>query len=643
MCGIGGYITKTGTQGAPLQDMMDIIHYRGPDDSGYALFGKDTEAPLHDPLSDEESMVALAHRRLSIVDLSSLGHQPMSYQDGRYWLTYNGEIYNYIEIREELKALGHQFVSQSDSEVILAAYAQWGADCLSRFNGMWAFAIYDREKKTVFLTRDRFGIKPLYYWTSPDGVYYFASEIKQFTILSGWSAVVNPQRAYDFLAWSLMDHTNETMFQGVYQLLPGHYMQLSVNDHFTTGAVVDSVKWYNLPLKKFEGTFEEATKKFHSLLQDSVRLMLRADVPVGSCLSGGLDSSSIVCLMDDILDGNGEQKTFSATAEVEKYNERRWIDEVVRHTNVDAHYVHPSLDDLFADSEKITWHQDEPFGSTSIYAQWKVFQLASQNNVTVMLDGQGADEQLAGYHSFFAPLFYKLFKSGRWISLIREIRAVKCLHGYSEWKAVQHIANMMIPEAIKSPLKKIMGKNHKAPPWLNVDLLGARAIDPHYKLGSYTDNIQSVCHAQLTGSNLQALLHWEDRDSMAHSLESRVPFLDYRLVEFSLSLPDHFKISGGKTKLILRGAMDGVLPDKIRDRVDKLGFATPEEVWIRQKETETFRLKLKESVNGLQGIVTPDIMTYFSDMVTGKTPFSFTVWRIINFAQWARIFNVRLV
>lgn len=639
--------------------MTDIIDYRGPDDEGFVIFQSLKSSPLVaggkstpvntdknlpyfpissiDNLEIENALVAFGHRRLAILDVSPYGHQPMCYGEENLWITYNGEIYNYIELRKELESLGYAFLSHSDTEVILAAYAEWGADCLNRLNGMWAFAIYDRKDNSVFLARDRFGVKPLYHWTSPDGVFYFGSEIKQFTVLPQWRATINAQRSYDFLIWGLCDHTAETMFDGVHQIRPGHYALINVGD-----LKVNPVQWYTLQSLESTKTDDEFAQEFRRLLDDSVRLRLRADVPVGSCLSGGLDSSSLVCLMNNQLGKGSCQKTFSATAEVEKYNELKWIDAVVNETGVEAHYVHPSLENLFDLSERITWHQDEPFGSTSIYAQWSVFELASKNDVTVMLDGQGADEQLGGYHGFFAPLLYGLLKSGKWGTLVQEIRSIKRLHGYSERRSIENILNMMLPECIKTPLRRIVGRSHKAPSWLDVAKLGAQTIDPHHDLGSYTDSIRSLSHTQLTSSNLQGLLHWEDRNSMAHSLESRVPFLDYRLVEFSLSLPDKYKISNGITKVILREAMSGILPDKIRDRVDKLGFATPEEVWIRENGAETFKQKLKESIDTMDGIIKPDALTYFDDVVAGRKPFNFTIWRIINFAQWVRIFNVDL-
>ena len=325
MCGITGLLSSNASISQEnLRSMNRSIRHRGPDDEGYVLFSADSFhclAGQDTPSSSYSSSapwiphaqigavsvaanLGFGHRRLSIVDLSPLGHQPMCDPTGRYWITYNGEIYNHLELREELEALNHHFFSHTDTEVILAAYAQWGEACLSRFNGMWAFAIYDRKLDLLFMARDRFGVKPLYYWVTPERELAFASEIKQFTGLTGWRAQVNGQRAYDFLVWGVIDHTDETLFSGVYQLRPGHCVRMKAGqwqDHLTPDGRLQASRWYELEMGHFSGNFEEAASEFRRLLTDSISLRLRADVPVGSCLSGGLDSSSIVCVMNDLL------------------------------------------------------------------------------------------------------------------------------------------------------------------------------------------------------------------------------------------------------------------------------------------------------------------------------------------------------
>jgi asparagine synthase (glutamine-hydrolysing) len=654
--------------------MTDLIRHRGPDDEGFILF-KDLSAPplicggvdspreayqssvMYAPkerLSDEidyPAELAMGHRRLSIVDLSPLGHQPMSLADGRYWIVFNGEVYNHIELRAELEELGNFFLSHSDTEVILAAYREWGKNCLSRFNGMFAFLIYDRETKKLFAARDRFGVKPLYYHISDGGI-SFASEIKQFTVIPGWHAKMNGQRVYDFLNWGITDHTDETLFAGVFQLRGGQALELDleviseVRFQYEVNGKLPVFPWYQVEPQPFFGTMKEASEKFREKLTEAVKLRLRSDVPVGSCLSGGLDSSSIVCVVNQLLREQNtciQQKTFSACADVAEFDERKWIDIIVDATGVEAHYVYPSLSKMFDEIPVITWHQDEPFGSTSIYAQWSVFRLAAKQNVRVMLDGQGADEQLAGYHQFFGPYLASLFRSRRWMDLVNEASDMHLLHHYGYITIAKYLAKFTFPRPIKSLLRRFSRGVQISPAWLNLEKLGCTPKDPMHMQGqSEVETMQALSISQLTTSNLQMLLHWEDRDSMGNSIEARVPFLDYRLVEFVLGLPDEFKLSRGITKRVQRQGMSGILPDQVRDRMDKLGFVTPEENWLREDASDLFRRKLSQAIAISDGILNrKKTEKILEDMISGKMQFSFLPWRLISFGEWVNQFNVR--
>jgi len=670
MCGIGAlYNPRSALSAETLRAMQAVVRHRGPDDEGVVCFrspesvpeaygGPDTPQdayslslpyrPTRAAVETGGVSLALTHRRLSILDLTPTGHQPMCTTDRGCWIVYNGEVYNYLELREELKALGHAFHTQSDTEVMLAAYRQWGRDCLSRFNGMFAFVLFDRARRKLFAARDRFGVKPLYYWVAPDGLIAFASEIKQFSVLPGWRPRINGQRAYDFLNWGLSDHTDETLFEGVYQLRGGEALELDLRGnarHAASGERLKTFRWYELQPRLFSGTIEEAGTEFKKLLTDSVRLRLRADVPVGSCLSGGLDSSSIVCVMNELLrthDAHALQKTFSACSTVKRFDEREFIEEVVCGTGTDAHYVYPRIDELFGVLDRITWHQDEPFGSTSIYAQWHVFKLAAGEKVKVMLDGQGADEQLAGYHNYFAPRFGGLLRGLCWPTLWGEMQATKSLHGYTRIWGLKHALNNVLPEVLRQPLRRLAGKPGNAVPWLDMSLLGAVSRDPFLKAGTAkAASVQAMSRSQLTATSLPMLLHWEDRDSMAHSIEARVPFLDYRLVEFVLGLPDDYKIAGGETKRAMREGMRGVLPERVRTRVDKMGFVTPEEVWLREDSPDLFRKALREAVDVSAGIIKDETLALLEQTIAGKQPFSFLIWRLISFGAWMRVFSLR--
>ncbi|HKO92315.1 MAG TPA: asparagine synthase (glutamine-hydrolyzing) [Polyangiaceae bacterium] len=627
MCGISGIIGSDPGALGTVERMTDVILHRGPDGYGYY----------------EGKGVVFGHRRLAVVDLSEAGHQPMTYLD-RYVITYNGEVYNHVELRRRLELHGYRFHSKTDTEVILAAYDKWGEAAVREFNGMWAFAIHDRQTGKVFCSRDRFGIKPFYYWVAPDGSLCFGSEIKQFAAHPAWRARINPQRAYDFLVWGLSNHTDETLFKDVYQLDAGCSLAFSVDAvPLERNGRLRVKRWYRLAPKSFDGDFEQAVSEFRSLLVDSVTLQLQADVAVGSCLSGGLDSSSIVCIVSDLLKGGGAaQKTFSACSKVERYDEKKWADHVIRSTGVSAHFVYPDLNELFSQLSEMTWHQDEPFNATGVYAQWNVFALAAQNGITVMLDGQGADEYLAGYHDFIPANQAGLLRSGQWRRLCMEISAAKRVHGYSELHSLLQLSKLLLPRGLRAPLARWAGTSNGAPDWLDLGALSAVATNPLDDVGYYTGSLQAMCMTQLTRTHVPTLVHWEDRNSMAHSIESRVPFLDHRLVEFTLGLPDDHKIQKGQTKRVLRSGMTGILPDSVRARVDKQGFITPEEVWMRDGNPELFRRKLDDSIAASRGILKGSCRSALDGVISGRQPYSSKIWRLINFGEWMKTFEVAL-
>lgn len=665
MCGIAALFAARQTALAgPIRGMIDSVRHRGPDDEGFVLLRAEEEAlVLGGPATPTNCYVAalpyaptgriedeaaghvhaaLGHRRLSIVDLSPAGHQPMCSAERRYWITYNGEIYNYVELRTELESLGHTFLSHSDTEVILQAYREWGEGCLQRFNGMFAFILIDRRARTVLIARDRFGVKPLYFWRAPSGLLAFASEIKQFCELPEWTPTVNGQRAYDFLNWALLDHTDETLFHTVRQLRGGELIHCALTELVSD---VPVRRWYQLEPTPFTGSFEEAARELRALLTDAVRLRLRADVPVGSCLSGGLDSSSIVCVANAILrqaNAEAQQRTFSACAEIKRYDEREFIEEVTKLTGVEGHYTYPTAHDLLRDIDAIVWHQDEPFGSTSIFAQWQVFALAAQARVKVLLDGQGADEILAGYHSFFGPHFAELFRSLRWLVLWREMRAAGKAHPFGFRGGARFLASAALPDALRRPIRRAFGNSALEPNWIDPRHMSFRARDPFAEFGFNTSSLNESAATQLLRASVPMLLHWEDRNSMAHGVESRLPFLDYRLAEFVMGLPGEFKLFDATTKRVLRRAMIGILPEKVRGRMDKMGFVTPEEVWLRETAPDTFRSELRRAIEASRGILRPNALDDFDSVIAGRKRFSFLPWRMISFGRWMQRFGVGL-
>jgi len=670
MCGIAALYEPGGPAwlATGIRQMTRAVRHRGPDGEGCVFFRRadlaaqpvaTDETPVgvfresfvycprperHAPPSD--SVLALGHRRLAILDLSAAGHQPMCDAAGECWITFNGEIYNYTELRTELTHLGHSFHTGTDTEVVLAAYRAWGSGCLERFNGMFALVIFDRRDRRVFAARDRFGVKPLYYWITPSGGLALASEIKQFTAHPAWAARLNGQRAYDFLNWGLSDHTDETLFADVRQLRGGEYLALTLEELAAAcrERALRPRVWYELKPALSDGSLGAAGRRFRELLEDAVRLRLRADVPVGSCLSGGLDSSSIVCVMHRLLGDESahRQKTFSAYSDIPRFDERGFIEEVVRHTGAEPHSVVPDPDELIRDLDRVTWHQDEPFGSTSIFAQWKVFELARAAGVVVMLDGQGADEELGGYHGYFGPWLAGLLARGRLLSFFRESAAIRRMHGQSLSLQARLLADAFLPAPLAEGLRRLAGRTLVRPDFMDLERLAATPVSPHRGSVSLWQPVRSLSIAQLTSLNLPMLLHWEDRDSMAHGVEARLPFLDYRLVEFCLGLGENLKLHDGWTKRVLREGMRGVLPEAIRLRRDKLGFATAEETWMREQRRELFLRLIEQAVRDSQGVLTPAALVKARRLLDGSEPFGFLVWRFINFSAWLRRFSVQL-
>lgn len=662
MCGISAVFSRSAL---PLtkRDFYEItalVKHRGPDDEGYVFFSNRSFTVSGGPDSPQSVFVdtshsytptrtidladtakyhaALGHRRLAIIDLSPAGHQPMCSKDHRLWITYNGEIYNYKEIRTDLEKEGHRFQTQTDVEVILQAYERWGEEAFNRFNGMFACVIYDRREERVLAIRDRFGVKPLYYLMMPNQTIAFASEIKQFSRLPEWQPRLNRQMAYDFLNWGLSNHEEDTLFHGVKQLRGGHLLAFSLSQ-LSAPQTIQPRRWYVSDVKPYIGTLEAAAEQLKALLQDSITLRLRADVALGACLSGGLDSSSIVCLASQLMQRQGcsfQMKTFTASSEVPHLNEWPQAQRLAKHAQSVPHMISPNHGILLKSLDNLIWHQEEPFVSTSIFAQWLVFQSAQQSAVKVILDGQGSDEIFAGYHGFFSHHFYDLLLAGRWRKLAAEFMAMRSLHG-SIAPALSLVGHFL-PRRLNHRIRRLIGKSSTRPNFVNTQRLQISDKAPLQDSHQYGMNAQS--RLLLTHTSLPALLRYEDKNSMAHGVESRLPFLDYRIVEFALSLPSSYKINLGVTKQVLRHAVNGTVPEEIRLRTDKLAFNTAEERWMCQCAPSHFHSLLLEAVDASQGILTPQTEAHFSDVVAGKRSFDPLTWRCISFGLWMKRFGV---
>ena len=614
MCGIAGIcnIDNSNASAELIQQMIDIQRHRGPDDEGVYI----------------SNNIALGHRRLSIIDLSPAGHQPMCNEDCTIWITYNGEIYNYLELISDLKAKGHVFKSKTDTEVILHAYEEYGVDCLQKFNGMFAFAIWDDKKKNLFCARDRFGIKPFYYFF--DGRrFHFASEIKAIIVDSTIERKTNDKIIYDYLTSGLLDHTEHTFFEEIDRLMPAHYLIIDNSEILIK-------RYWDLDPNNVENEVGDETcaRKFLELFEDSIRLRMRSDVPLGTCLSGGLDSSSIVCVVNNLLKKQScmsNQETFSSCFNDEKYDEREFIESVLEKTGAVANYTFPNGDELFNLIDDVLWHQEEPFGSTSIFAQWHVMQLAQQRKVKVLLDGQGADELLAGYHSYYFSNFADLLKTCKFMKLYAEINYYSKYHSYSKFIAFMGGIVYVFPN-----IKYLVQSMNAKKDWLKSDFRNANNIR-NVPVAKYRSNLKSHLYSTLTA--LPILLRYEDKNSMAFSIESRVPFLDYRLVEYMFSLPNDQKIKNGITKKILRNSMKNILPDKIINRMDKMGFVTPEDIWFRTSLKDNIvEIINSDSFNQRKYFNVDKIKKEFEAHCDGRKNISFTIWRWINLELWLRMF-----
>lgn len=621
MCGITGILSfKESITPQIIQKITNVIRHRGPDDEGIYLDGG----------------IALGHRRLAIIDLSPDGHQPMVGPDGSTWLIFNGEIYNYLELRAELAAKGHSFKSNSDTEVILHAYQEYGCDCLTRFNGMFAFALWDADHRRLFLARDRLGVKPLYLYRDAHRL-LFASEIKAILAALGTTPPPNQRLIYDFLTLGLLDHTDETFFEGIHKLPPAHYLLLDADGQAHLRRYWDfevSSEVSALPDK----VVADRCDQFFDLFTDAVRLRLISDVPVGSCLSGGLDSSAVVSIISQLIQQRQavsvgpRQQTFSACYRNSAVDEQPYIDRVVQWTGALSHRVFPQPQDFQTELPDLIRHQEEPFASSSIYAQWTVMRMAREQGVTVLLDGQGADEQLLGYRKFYAFYIMSLLRQGRPMLGLTEL-----VKHFGTWDVLK---TLQLRRGLRYWQGAQLGSVSLAQHVLQPDF--ARQFSDSVVNMGIAGSLGERIKADITRFSLPVLLRYEDKNSMAFAREARVPFLDYRLVEFVAGLPLNLKLRNGWTKYCLRrGAQSRVAPEILK-RKDKLGFATPEEDWFRQALAADVQQTYRQALFLPQFVRLLDLMSHFEAFRQGQRPLlaSDFFFRFFILENWARSFII---
>jgi len=632
MCGIFGLYTPQAP--AEFEQRVDsclrsILH-RGPDEQTLEQY------------SIADGMLVFGHARLSIIDLSPGGRQPKQSDDGRLTLIFNGEIYNYRELRKELQSMGYSFYTNSDTEVLLVCWKVWGEQCLHKLRGMFAFSILDRQDKTLTCVRDAFGIKPFFYRLDPQG-FMFASEITALLKLSLVRPQLNYQKAYDYLVNDSYDDSHETFLAGVYQLLPGHLLKLdleelssAVKEEKTSSLTISLFAWWQPKIaERTDLNFEQAVEQLREMFLTNVRLHLRSDVPLGAALSGGIDSSAVVCAIHK-QEPDLPIKTFSYVAKGTLVDEEKWIDLVNSQIGAIAHKVVVDPEDLARDIDDLILAQGEPFGGTSIYAQYRVFKLAKDHGIIVMLDGQGADELLAGYHGYPEARMRSLIERGE----MREL--VQFIQGWSQWPG------RSLPVGIRSAIKQVMPKNtvrtfqrmkkSSSFAWLDSNVLHDMGVNVRGNMDSEDvlvngRRLAEALRAALKGKGLAALLRHGDRNSMRWSIESRVPFLTQDMAEFVLTLPEHYLISTqGETKHIFRAAMRGIVPDVILDRKDKIGFATPEHDLLKMLGDRA--LNWTEGAEGVPFLRPVAMRDLLQKVITGALPFQLQYWRLLNFCRW---------
>jgi asparagine synthase (glutamine-hydrolysing) len=639
MCGIAGVarLDNGNIDVSTFCAALTSMRHRGPDDEGAVLIdsntgkfeergGLDTPPELGLPdISVPTNLkvnLALGSRRLSIIDLSTNAHQPLKNEDRTIWVVLNGEVYNYRELKDKLVKTGHKFVSDGDTEVIVHGYEEWGIDhLLSKMIGMWGFAVWDQKEKQITLARDRFGIKPLYYHF--DGTQLtFASEIKAIRALA--KSEINQNRVAEFL-WSKPYRANETFYEGINQVMASHFLKLD----FNTGKLNIQKYW---ELSNIDTSYrnidpEEATKNFYELFEKSIRFHMRSDVPVGTCLSGGLDSSSIVCTAQKLLDkselhekglaGVKNLKTFSSVPQERRISELSYIEETVRQSGVEPFYVTPTFEEFFNDFDRVVSIHDEPFLGPSVYMGYRVMKLAKENGIKVLLDGQGGDECLAGYQKYLLDYLFDLAKAHRYFKAIREFISTIDLTRPYFTKYLRRRFGIS-----KSAFEKVIRKD----------------VPPDTPAEYPVNNLAEHLRYDLLAGSIIEILKYEDTNSMIFSIESRVPFLFHPLIEYLFILPMSVKIRNGWTKYLLREAMRGTLPEKIRKRRSKLGFPAPEEEWARRLIKEKMDwcfMTVKTAADyvdseGFQKLCTRILSRKRSEDIQ-------LFWRIMIFSKWLQL------
>lgn len=600
MCGISGIINKYNkpVNQDEIRKINDLISHRGPDDDGFYF----------------EKNFAFGHRRLSILDLSSDGHQPMHYLD-KYSITYNGEVYNYLEIKNELQKDGYIFKSHTDTEVILASYDKWQEECVNKFNGMWAFAIYDKQKEIIFCSRDRFGIKPFYY-TEINNKFIFGSEIKQLLEFYN-TRFVNKKILMDYLVIGFENHTSETFFENILQLEQSHNLIYDLKTN-----KLNTSKYYDVNRINMIKNESDSIEEYKNRLLESVELRLRSDVKVGTCLSGGLDSSSIAAIASKkYLEKSGNKfSAIHAKSTQSSNDESGFAKEVSDYCKLDLNIVQPSREEFLDNIDEVIYTQEEPFGGPSIFMQYFVMKKAKDINCTVMLDGQGGDETLLGYERYYPAYLISL-------GFRKVIKGIFNASKNSKLSKKQLIQYFIYFTSSKIRSKNLKKKNS----FIKDEYINKISEDILGKNTTSYRNLFNLQHIEIFSTQMPHLLRYEDRNSMRHSIETRLPFLDYKVLETALSTNNNYKIKDGWTKYLLRKAVNEILPQNIVWRKNKFGFEAPTKSWLSGIDHDMKKI-IKKS----------NIINKISNNIEFDKLDNKQKWKIFNIAKWEQIYNVKI-
>lgn len=592
MCGIAGILQLDPNvfHQEHLKKMTDALSHRGPDGEGF------WQNSLHN--------ILFGHRRLAIIDLSDAAAQPFNYLD-RYTVLHNGEIYNYIELREELKKHGYYFRTQSDTEVLAAAYDYWQEECLEQFDGMFAFTIWDEKEKEFFAARDRFGEKPFYYiYDENNKTFLFASEIKAFWSI-GLGKTFNRKMLFNFLTIGYTDNPlqpDETFYDEVKKLPAASFLKIKLQSNI----LIEVEKYWDLDAEEQEKKIldENAVEKFAELFTISIKRRLRSDVPLGTSLSGGLDSSSIAATIAKLQTLSLRLQTFSAIFPGFEKNEEKYIDEVAGHLSLRSFKTIVRDEEIPLLFQKIVQQQDEPFGSAGTLPQYKVFALAKENNVKVLLDGQGADEILAGYHKYYKWYWQELFRKRKLMSG-GELKKAREL-GITEKFGFRNVVASLFPDFASVFLERQYLLHALKQEDLSKEFVHLQSKEAYYTTPTIF-TLNGVLYFNTCMHGLEELLRYADRNSMVHGREVRLPFLNHELVEFLFTLPSRYKMRDGRTKWTLRKAMEKKLPDSIVWRQDKIGLEPPQLAWMQLSSVQEMIHEAKRKLVN-EKVLKPDVM-----------------------------------